>query len=95
MTDFWGAIRVVLLTGLFAGCVLFIIHILTRPKMLNDADTQAKRILLWQEALTEMSPEERQLIEVDPKGWRSKEAERLVQVRLEAWSAKRNHKNHD
>lgn len=57
--------------------------------MLNDSDTQAKRILLWQQVLTSLSPEERQAIEEDPFCQVAKECASAVERALEEWQKQR------
>lgn len=59
--------------------------------MLNDTDTQAKRILLWQELLGEMPPEHRRLIEESPKGEIFEGYCAEVARRLVKWQEERNH----
>lgn len=63
---------------------------------MNDADTQAKRISIWQELLAEMPSEDRRSIERKPSGDLFQNYCALVELRLAEWSQHReNHAKKD
>lgn len=61
--------------------------------MINDSDTQAKRISLWQELLVEMPAEHRKHIEEHPEGQMFHMYCGVIASRLSEWQRKRNYES--